>query len=167
MTLPEATTARRADLRRPAELAAVLELLDGYAADAMGRGRGLEPSVRLELPRLLAELPHASCLLLYAAEQAVGLAICFELASTFAAHRVLYLHDFYVRPSARGRGLGRALLEAVREEAARRGCTRLMLEVREDNARARQLYAAAGYHPQVPPMELWSLELDPPPDCAD
>jgi [ribosomal protein S18]-alanine N-acetyltransferase len=39
-----------------------------------------------------------------------------------------------------GRGIGSALLEALLDEAARRGCTEVFLEVRTDNARAQRLY---------------------------
>ena len=39
-----------------------------------------------------------------------------------------------------GTGIGSALLEALLDEAARRGCTEVFLEVRADNARAQRLY---------------------------
>jgi len=41
-----------------------------------------------------------------------------------------------VAPSRWSRGTGTALLTALVDEAARRGCTEVLLEVREDNARA-------------------------------
>jgi ribosomal-protein-alanine N-acetyltransferase len=44
-----------------------------------------------------------------------------------------------------GRGTGTALLTALVAEAARRGCTEVLLEVREDNPRARQLYLREGF----------------------
>ena len=50
-----------------------------------------------------------------------------------------------VRPEARRRGLARALLAACHEAWARQGVTRAFLEVREDNAGARALYAEAGW----------------------
>ena len=43
------------------------------------------------------------------------------------------------------RGLGRVLLAACEEEAARRGAESLVLEVRADNARAIALYDERGY----------------------
>ncbi|MDO6416747.1 GNAT family N-acetyltransferase [Sphingomonas sp. BIUV-7] len=49
-----------------------------------------------------------------------------------------------VRPEARGRGIGRILVEAVAEKARARGALRLMLEMREGNG-ALALYAAAGF----------------------
>lgn len=50
-----------------------------------------------------------------------------------------------VAPSAQGRGVGRLLLQALIGEAARRGGTSLLLEVRADNGAARALYAAHGF----------------------
>jgi ribosomal-protein-alanine N-acetyltransferase len=52
-----------------------------------------------------------------------------------------------VRPESRRRGAGRALLAAALEAAAAAGAARMLLEVAEDNAAARALYAAAGFGP--------------------
>jgi ribosomal-protein-alanine N-acetyltransferase len=50
-----------------------------------------------------------------------------------------------VDPSRWGRGTGTALLTALVDEAARRGCTEVLLEVRQDNPRARRLYQREGF----------------------
>jgi ribosomal-protein-alanine N-acetyltransferase len=50
-----------------------------------------------------------------------------------------------VQAGRQGTGLGRALVEDLLAEAARRGCTQVMLEVREDNAAARALYGSLGF----------------------
>jgi ribosomal-protein-alanine N-acetyltransferase len=50
-----------------------------------------------------------------------------------------------VRRSRQGCGVGSMLLDAVLDEAARRGCARVYLEVRADNAPALGLYAARGF----------------------
>ncbi len=52
-----------------------------------------------------------------------------------------------VAPAARRRGLARALLARFDAEAAARAATAAYLEVAEDNAAARALYAGAGWHP--------------------
>jgi ribosomal-protein-alanine N-acetyltransferase len=51
-----------------------------------------------------------------------------------------------VRPSARRGGLGARLVEAGVVRAAALGAERMFLEVAEDNAAARALYARAGFH---------------------
>lgn len=50
-----------------------------------------------------------------------------------------------VEPGRWGRGTGTALLTALTDEAARRGCTEVILEVRQDNPRARRLYLRHGF----------------------
>jgi ribosomal protein S18 acetylase RimI-like enzyme len=51
----------------------------------------------------------------------------------------------YVHPDARGRGLGRALLEAAEAALARRGADHVALEVLTANTRAHRFYTEAGY----------------------
>ena len=50
-----------------------------------------------------------------------------------------------VDPSARGRGVGGALLDAALREAQRSGAGETYLEVRSSNLRARQLYDSRGF----------------------
>ncbi len=50
-----------------------------------------------------------------------------------------------VAPAARGRGLGRALVDELERRAAARGAAHVILEVRADNAPATALYSRAGY----------------------
>jgi ribosomal protein S18 acetylase RimI-like enzyme len=52
-----------------------------------------------------------------------------------------------VSPEARGRGLGRILLEACQRDLAGEGLGRLFLEVRPSNAAAIGLYRACGWTP--------------------
>jgi ribosomal-protein-alanine N-acetyltransferase len=51
-----------------------------------------------------------------------------------------------VVPAARGRGLGRALLEHAARDASRRGAQTLFLEMRSNNP-ARDLYISFGFQP--------------------
>ncbi|WP_010141238.1 GNAT family N-acetyltransferase [Oceanicola sp. S124] len=53
---------------------------------------------------------------------------------------VCYLQDLYAAPEARGTGMGRALIEAVRDEARAAGSSALYWMTQEGNATARQLY---------------------------
>jgi ribosomal-protein-alanine N-acetyltransferase len=50
-----------------------------------------------------------------------------------------------VAPAYWGKGTGTALLCALVDEAGRRGNTEVMLEVRQDNPRARRLYLRHGF----------------------
>lgn len=53
--------------------------------------------------------------------------------------------DFYVRPRSRGRGIGAALLAAVRSACMERGVRVLHVEVGPENLTALRLYERAGY----------------------
>jgi [ribosomal protein S18]-alanine N-acetyltransferase len=50
-----------------------------------------------------------------------------------------------VAPAGWGAGIGRALLDAALEEAARRNVSAVYLEVRDSNERARRLYRSRGF----------------------
>ncbi len=50
-----------------------------------------------------------------------------------------------VHPRYWGNGIGTALLQALIDEAVKRTCTEVFLEVREDNPRARGLYRRHGF----------------------
>jgi GNAT superfamily N-acetyltransferase len=54
--------------------------------------------------------------------------------------KVCYLQDLYVDPAFRGKGLGRALIEAVYAKADEAGCPAVYWMTQEFNHTARQLY---------------------------
>ena len=56
-----------------------------------------------------------------------------------------YLAHLGVDPAWRGRGIGQALIEHLAAEAARRGRSRLALDVAATNPRAQALYARGGF----------------------
>jgi GNAT superfamily N-acetyltransferase len=60
--------------------------------------------------------------------------------STWSAADYCYLGDLFVAESARGLGLGRALIEAVYEKARAAGLPRVYWHTHTSNAQARILY---------------------------
>ncbi len=58
-----------------------------------------------------------------------------------------FIDDLYLRPEARGLGLGRALLEFAVSQAVTLGIGTLHLEAEADNDRAAELYRRAGFEP--------------------
>lgn len=74
------------------------------------------------------------------------------------------LEDLFVHADARGRGLGRALVEAVVGAARERGCRRVELDANEDNATALALYRSFGFDAQDDRYGgrnlFWRLHLD-------
>lgn len=76
---------------------------------------------------------------------------------------LLYLHAMGVAAADRGRGAGRALLDAVRDAAVARGLHGVALDVYAFNAAARALYAREGF---VPLRERLVAPLAVPPTAA-
>jgi GNAT superfamily N-acetyltransferase len=74
----------------------------------------------------------------------VGFAIWFYNVSTFAGRYGLYLEDLYVRPNARGRGAGRAMLAGLARRCVEEGLTRLEWAVLDWNAQAIAFYEGLG-----------------------
>jgi ribosomal-protein-alanine N-acetyltransferase len=63
----------------------------------------------------------------------------------FAPPDEAWIQNIAVRRDHHRRGIGRALLDALLAEAARRGARRTLLEVAIDNAPAQKLYAGYGF----------------------
>jgi ribosomal protein S18 acetylase RimI-like enzyme len=77
----------------------------------------------------------------------VGITVCHRERKLKASHKAT-IGGMYVAPEARGRGIGRALLErAVAEARNWPGVEKLTLTVVERAEAARALYRAAGFRP--------------------
>ncbi len=148
------------DFENPTHLTAIADLLQGYMADPMGEHA---PHSKLEQLRLvdgLASHPKAFVVLAASDEgEAIGLATCFELFSTFAVKPFVNIHDFYLRDSYRGVGVGRAMLQYVADVARERKCCKVTLEVRTDNVVAQGLYRSEGFAECEPDMLFWIKKL--------
>src|SRR5688572_28720106 len=116
---------RLADLHNSLDGTAILDLLDMYARDSFGNGQPLASDVRERLIGDLIRQPGCRTFLAFQADKPVGLAICFLGYSSFQARPLLNIHDLAVSPEVRGKGVGRALLQAIEDEARRCGCCRL------------------------------------------
>lgn len=134
-----------ADYRDPADAAALVALLDGYARDPMGGSAPLGDEVREHLAKRLSDHPGAFSLIARSGNEPVGLANCLTGFSTFAARPLVNLHDLYVEKAHRGRGIGAGLFAAIETEAKRRGACKVTLEVLSGNETAQALYTAFGY----------------------
>lgn len=61
------------------------------------------------------------------------------------------VEDVFVEDSARGAGLGRALMELATERALARSCRRMELDTHEENEAALALYRAFGFSERATP----------------
>jgi GNAT superfamily N-acetyltransferase len=84
----------------------------------------------------------------------VGFALFFQSYSTFLAKPGLYLEDLFVRPAARGRGVGSALLAALAKVAITRDYGRFEWSVLDWNEPAIRLYRSIG----AAAMDQWTIQ---------
>jgi GNAT superfamily N-acetyltransferase len=89
------------------------------------------------------ERPLYECLIAELDGHAVGLAIFFPIYSTWKGAS-LHLEDLFVLPSARGLGIGKALLRKVASIAGERDCARLQWDVLDWNQPAIDFYQSLG-----------------------
>lgn len=76
----------------------------------------------------------------------IGLCHLVFHASTWSASSYCYLEDLFVDPRQRGRGVGRSLIAAARNEAERMGATKLYWQTHLTNVTARRLYDSVADH---------------------
>ena len=102
---------------------------------------------------LFGEKPSAEVLLAFEDETPVGFAVFFHNFSTWLGKPGLYLEDLFVKPEARGKGYGRALLVDLAKIARERGCGRMEWAVLDWNDPAIQFYRKLG----AKPLDEWTV----------
>lgn len=93
-----------------------------------------------------------------------GIAVLRLRDSIWSGGQEAYLQELYVAPALRGRGIGRALLEATMAAAREAGATTIDLNTGETDREARGLYESAGFTnreggPEGPSMLFYEREL--------
>jgi GNAT superfamily N-acetyltransferase len=96
---------------------------------------------------LFGERPAAEVLLASLEGETVGFAVFFTNYSTFLAKPGLYLEDLFVKPHARGKGIGKALLARLAKIAVERDCGRVDWSVLNWNEPSLRFYEALGAVP--------------------
>ncbi len=125
----------------------ILALLDRYAGGIMGGGKSLSDPVKENLVAELEKRDTIYTVIAFVDGTAAGLAISIEGFSTFACKPLLNIHDLFVSPEFRGRGIAKLILKKVEEIAKREGCCKLTLEVLENNIPGMNLYKSMGFVP--------------------
>jgi GNAT superfamily N-acetyltransferase len=105
------------------------------------------------LETLFGTHPAAEVVIAYDGDRPVGFALYFANYSTFLARPGLYLEDLFVRPEARGRGIGRRLLSHLAGVVIQREWGRLEWRVLDWNERALQFYRRLGARP----LDDWTV----------
>jgi len=83
---------------------------------------------------------HSALVAVDDADSPIGFVHILLHRSTWSNGHYCYLEDLFVDPAQRGKGVGRALIEAVYAHADAQGCSRTYWMTQETNATARALY---------------------------
>jgi ribosomal protein S18 acetylase RimI-like enzyme len=134
-----------AEFADPRHASAIVELLNGYAMDAMGGGQQLADFVKSNLIAAISKRSDVHVVLAFVGDEPAGVAICIEGFSTFACQPLLNIHDLAVAAKFRGRGISKKLLAQVEQVALGLGCCKMTLEVLEGNKLAQALYKSTGF----------------------
>ena len=141
---------------RPSDVPVVLELIRELATyerepDAV---EATEPMIR---EALFGAAPVASCHVAELDGEVMGFALWYVTFSTWKGVAGLWLEDLFVRPSARGHGFGKALLQALAQVCVERGYARFEWWVLDWNVDAQGFYRSLGARPEDD-WTVWRLD---------
>jgi len=126
-----------------ADIAALVQLMgDFYAID----GYPFDPLITTQNFALFIQQPdYGQCWLIKQAAQTLGYCIITYFFSFEARGRVAILDELYFTEDARGKGLGKYVVNFVQQYAKAQQMKCIALEVEEHNARAKELYSKQGF----------------------
>ena len=127
---------------RPDDFDSWLPLWDGYNAFYGRSGEtALDPEItRATWARFFDAYEPMWALVAEQDGEILGLAHYLFHRSTIALQPSCYMQDLFTAAAARGKGVGRALIEAVYAEAAQAGIPRVYWQTHETNTAAMRLY---------------------------
>ncbi len=136
----------------PADLQLIAELIRALADyEQLAQEVRFDEAVLGE--RLFGARPYAEVLIGEVDGAAQGFALFFHNFSTFEGRPGIYLEDLFVRPEARGSGLGKALLAKLAALTVERDCARLEWSVLDWNEPAIGFYRGLGARM----MDAWTM----------
>jgi GNAT superfamily N-acetyltransferase len=133
---------RQVEVALPTGLAEPLALLE----EALRDGDPV-PEDFADRLRKAVEAGDVEVLAARAEDQLLGVALLAYRLNVSAGGLFASVEDLYVRPEAKRRGVGRALLQAADERCEERGISYVEAQVEEKEAEL--LYAAVGYEPET------------------
>jgi GNAT superfamily N-acetyltransferase len=147
------TTKHEVSIRAAAEsdLPLILHLIESLAEYERLRDRCVATEEKLRAT-LFGDHPAAEILIASIDNEPMGFALFFGNYSTFLAQPGIFLEDLFVKPEARGKGVGYALLSALARLAVERNCGRLEWNVLDWNELAISFYKRIG----AVPMDEWT-----------
>jgi len=140
------TTVRPARSDDRAEILALVPRLRAFGAPPLRPPEDLDRAEAAALSRALDGVPDTAILFVAESDARVAGVAYVQTATDYFTHeRHAHLDILIVAEDAEGRGVGRALLNAVDDWTRSRGYRFVTLNVFPDNTRARGVYERAGY----------------------
>lgn len=123
-------------------------LLDGLADNRAIEGHPSPSITDADRAQYAARIDAGTVRMLEVDEEAAAF-LSYELDREilYVPPPFLWIDLVYVRPSRRGRGLGRVLYEEAARIARARGATRVVADVFEENAGSRAFHERVGFRP--------------------
>ena len=150
---------KRLDYKDPLHAEALIILMDAYAQDPMGGGRGLQNDVKESLPQALSQRANALSILALDGTTPVGLLNAFEGFSTFSAKPLMNIHDVIVEEAYRRQGVSQKMIAFLEDVSKERGCCKITLEVLSENIPAKASYKHLGFAPYQLDLRLGVAEF--------
>lgn len=141
----------------PADVPAILDLIRELATYEREPDAVVATEARLS-DALFGDDAFATCHIAELHGSVVGFALWFRNFSTWLAKPGIYLEDLFVKPEARGSGLGKALLTTLVDIARERGYGRVEWSVLDWNEPAIGFYRSLGAVPNDE-WTVWRLEV--------
>jgi GNAT superfamily N-acetyltransferase len=132
---------------RPADVPVLLELVRELAVYEK-EPDAVEATEELLAAALFGPAPVASCHVAEVDGAVVGFALWYVSFSSWQGRPGLWLEDLFVRPAARGRSLGKQLLQALAQVCVERGYGRFEWWVLDWNVDAQGFYRSLGARPE-------------------
>jgi GNAT superfamily N-acetyltransferase len=128
----------------PSDFNKWLVLWEGYNAfyDRVGAKAVAMDVTQMTWARFFDHYEPVHCLIAEEGGKMVGIVHYIFHRSTTMLAPTCYLQDLFTRRDLRGRGIGRALIEAVYDRAKAVGSPRVYWQTHETNATAQRLYNA-------------------------
>lgn len=137
---------------------ALFTLMNAYMMDKMGIEEELSSEHFKQILIGLQQQCNYRGIVVTKDDEAVGLANCFVNFSTFKAKPLLNIHDFIILPKYRELGIGRYLMQSVKQFSKANKHCKITLEVREDNTIAQSLYQSECFTECQPNMLFWEYK---------
>ena len=128
---------------KPADIAEIIQLCGEHAEyeqadyDATGKAEQL-------LHYLFADEPRLYCLIAEQGNEVLGYATYMYEFSTWDAGFYAHMDCLYLRPQARGLGIGEALVQEIAKAAKAQGCSLIQWQTPDFNVRAIKFYHRLG-----------------------